>query len=67
MAMELLQEHRVSCPYCGESIPILVDTSQPGQDYIEDCAVCCKPITFVLQVHGESAIEISVYTENDVF
>jgi len=36
------------CPYCGEPIDIYID---PGggelQDYIEDCAVCCRPIRFI--------------------
>ena len=35
------------CPYCGEAIDSYVD---PGggeqQEYIEDCAVCCRPIRF---------------------
>jgi len=35
------------CPYCGEPLETYVD---PGggsrQSYIEDCAVCCRPIRF---------------------
>lgn len=38
----------MTCPYCGEPNDIYVD---PGggelQDYIEDCAVCCRPIRFI--------------------
>jgi len=34
-----------SCPHCGEPIDSSVD---PGggeqQSYIEDCAVCCRPM-----------------------
>jgi hypothetical protein len=34
----------VTCPYCGEENPIVLD---PGggtaQDYVEDCQVCCRP------------------------
>ncbi len=37
----------LTCPYCGEPIDSFVD---PGggelQEYIEDCAVCCRPIQF---------------------
>lgn len=33
-----------TCPYCGESIQIVVDPSGGAeQDYIEDCPVCCNP------------------------
>ncbi|MEN8177904.1 MAG: CPXCG motif-containing cysteine-rich protein [Pseudomonadota bacterium] len=35
----------ISCPYCGETIEILIDCSVHRQEYIEDCSVCCRPIT----------------------
>ena len=38
------EEKEIDCPYCGESIVILVDASVERQSYIEDCSVCCKPI-----------------------
>ncbi|MBG8560564.1 MULTISPECIES: CPXCG motif-containing cysteine-rich protein [Pseudomonas] len=41
------------CPYCGEQVETTVDLSGGDQSYIEDCQVCCRPIVFVLQVHGE--------------
>jgi hypothetical protein len=34
----------VSCPYCGESITLLIDLSVEEQTYIEDCSVCCQPM-----------------------
>ena len=40
----------ISCPYCGESIEILLDASAGDQRYIEDCQVCCRPIEFGLEV-----------------
>ena len=36
-------EHAFDCPYCWESITVLVDTSVPEQEYVEDCEVCCNP------------------------
>lgn len=41
--MELL-DRNITCPYCGESIEILIDDSVAEQDYFEDCSVCCRPI-----------------------
>ena len=32
------------CPYCGEPIELLIDTSITEQEYVEDCEVCCNPI-----------------------
>ncbi len=40
----------ISCPYCGEKFEILIDVSVPDQNYIEDCFVCCRPISLVIEV-----------------
>jgi hypothetical protein len=39
-------ETEVDCPFCGEQIQVLVDSSQEEQSYVEDCSVCCRPIRF---------------------
>jgi len=44
---ELLAETEIGCPYCGETISILVDCSIEQQQYIEDCQVCCQPIVML--------------------
>ncbi len=41
------------CPYCGERISILVDHSVESQDYIEDCEVCCQPISLRLEIEAD--------------
>lgn len=40
----MLPTLNVACPYCGEPIELLIDDSVEQQHYIEDCAVCCRPI-----------------------
>ena len=45
MTQELV-EHAVTCPYCWETLDVLIDPGDAGQDYIEDCQVCCQPIVF---------------------
>ena len=37
-------EHYFQCPYCWETISVLVDLSVPAQTYVEDCEVCCNPM-----------------------
>ena len=33
------------CPYCGEPLTLEVDEyGGRRQSYVEDCAVCCRPI-----------------------
>ena len=43
-------EHAFQCPYCGERISVVVDTSAAGQAYVEDCEVCCQPIELAFEV-----------------
>ena len=40
----------ISCPYCGEQFEILIDLSAADQSYIEDCYVCCRPISLIVEV-----------------
>lgn len=35
----------IACPYCGEWITLALDLTGGDQHYIEDCQVCCKPIS----------------------
>lgn len=39
-----LIERRINCPYCAESMEIVLDLSAGSQSYIEDCQVCCQPM-----------------------
>jgi hypothetical protein len=57
--MELLDEARLLCPYCGEQIDCLVDTSAGTQRYVEDCSVCCRPIEFQVYIDaGDYRLEV---------
>jgi hypothetical protein len=44
-----LLDRKIRCPYCGETMEIVLDPSAGPQSYIEDCRVCCQPmgISFV--------------------
>ncbi len=42
----------VMCPYCGEIITLFLDLSIDEQSYIEDCSVCCQPMTVSYSVAG---------------
>jgi hypothetical protein len=56
----------IHCPYCGESFETSVDLSAGSQSYIEDCAICCRPIEVALRVgDDDQLIEISTRTDQD--
>jgi hypothetical protein len=59
-----IEEKPLYCPYCGEPISLLVDSSEAGESYIEDCQVCCQPIVISVSIEGE-ALSISAKTENE--
>jgi len=64
---EPLQQEQVSCPYCGEPIDVILDTQEAGQQYIEDCQVCCRPIVFRLSIDTDGQLVVSVHDENESF
>ena len=47
--MNYIVDVEVECPYCGELFPITVDTSQGPHTMIEDCTICCRPISIILE------------------
>lgn len=65
MAQWSLQEARVSCPYCGEPISVLLNPEDIGVAYIEDCQVCCRPIDFLVSEGPQGALEVRVQSELD--
>ena len=65
MAMDLIQETDISCPYCGEVISVLLDGSVDAQEYIEDCQVCCCPIVFQVRVSLYGSCVVEARHENE--
>ena len=62
----MLEEAAVTCPYCGETITVLVDCSAGPQRYVEDCFVCCQPIELIIDVDNEGGLAgIDARPEND--
>ncbi len=59
-----LQEKSVNCPFCGEPITLLIDTSEPSQSYIEDCSVCCRPMDVHVAVEGDDCY-VDVRADSD--
>ncbi len=63
--MRELQNRSVYCPYCGESISILIDSSVAEQDYIEDCQVCCRPINFSVLVDPDGEVRLRATSDSE--
>ncbi|NCF72987.1 MAG: CPXCG motif-containing cysteine-rich protein [Gammaproteobacteria bacterium] len=63
--MPEISETPISCPYCGESISVLVDDSVHEQSYVEDCQVCCRPIVLDVRVDLDGDVAVSARSENE--
>ena len=63
--MNFLETIKTTCPCCGEAIELLVDSSIEQQTYIEDCFVCCRPITVDVHTGADGSPSVQVFAEND--
>lgn len=56
----------VWCPYCGEPTEVAID---PGggeaQEYVEDCAVCCRPWRVTVAYGADGAASVRAETADE--
>ena len=64
--MDLLQEEEINCPYCGEPLDVLIDPQDVGQEYIEDCQVCCRPINFMITEDEDGEMHVVVRADDEM-
>ncbi len=58
--MNLIEDIEVACPFCGESFAIAADTEGGSYVTIEDCAVCCRPMTISLHCRPGEVLGVDV-------
>jgi hypothetical protein len=61
MSFAAEQEVFFTCPYCWERISMIFDASAGGQEYIEDCEVCCRPIRVRFRVQPDGSVTATAY------
>lgn len=54
----LLDTRSITCPHCWQRIEIVIDLSEPQQSYIEDCSVCCRPISIHVSAADGEVLEL---------
>lgn len=60
-----ITDQSIGCPYCGETISVLIDDSLLEQQYIEDCQVCCRPIVLNVTVDADGDVAVNATSENE--
>lgn len=63
--MNALESLDAQCPYCGEPIALLVECADGPQRYVEDCAVCCRPIDIGVDTGADGMPRLTVRRQDD--
>jgi hypothetical protein len=50
----------ISCPFCGESFDLTIDTSVSAQRFVTDCEICCRPFTVHVEAEPGTILSLSV-------
>ena len=50
----------ISCPFCGESFELAIDTSVGSQRFVTDCEVCCRLFTVSVEAEPGEVISIGI-------
>jgi hypothetical protein len=58
--MQFATEADITCPHCGETFPLQIDTSEAHQTLVEDCTVCCRPMTLTIRCEPGEVLLIEV-------
>ncbi len=52
-------EHFFTCPYCWQTVSMILDLSIEEQSYVEDCEVCCHPIQISYMAEASELTDFS--------
>ena len=55
-----MEEHFFQCPYCWETISMLIDASVAEQFYIEDCEICCNPLELHVVFKNNTLLQFNI-------
>ncbi|MBI3858490.1 MAG: CPXCG motif-containing cysteine-rich protein [Planctomycetes bacterium] len=50
----------VICPYCGEPGTVSVDAAEEDAEFVQDCAVCCRPWTVRVRIRRDGSADVTV-------
>jgi hypothetical protein len=50
--------HPITCPWCFESVEILLESDSEAGEWVEDCPVCCHPIALEAVDNGDGSYRL---------
>lgn len=55
----------VACPYCGEVFAVVADPGEDGHQSIEDCHVCCRPVSLHVSLDEDGVVGVDARRDDD--
>lgn len=52
------ESEEVLCPYCGQSMELLIDTTVRNQRFTTDCEVCCRPFEVIVECEDGEVVSL---------
>ncbi|MFM8471353.1 MAG: CPXCG motif-containing cysteine-rich protein [Limisphaerales bacterium] len=49
----------VDCPFCGQSMELVLDTSIASQCFVTDCEVCCRPFDVTAECEAGEILSVT--------
>ena len=50
----------IFCPFCGQRVELVVDTSVASQRFTTDCTVCCRPFEVIAECEPGEILSLQV-------
>jgi hypothetical protein len=50
----------VFCPFCGQSMTVVIETSIRSQQFTTDCEVCCRPFRVTVECEAGEILSVDV-------
>jgi cysteine-rich CPXCG protein len=50
----------ISCPFCGQTFELTIDTSVPSQCFTTDCEICCRPFEVCAECEPGEILSLDV-------
>jgi len=61
--VDLIAQSEIRCPHCGQTFSLEVDTSEVEQILVEDCNICCRPMTLTIRSEPGTVLDVMISDE----
>ena len=62
--MDPMTECAFVCPYCWQPLEILVARQDLPAELVEDCQVCCRPISLTILITADGGLSVNAEAES---